>query len=206
MVREKGSKGEKNITIIQLWDWIHVPSTAVVFLHVCLMCRSPLQSQKRSSLKPWRAAFTAGPLTDVGASHADGCTHINTCIRALCQTGSVLSSATPRGKPAMTSPRGECRCRAGTGSESQEDGEADFAVPLTGCGRAQGWRSVSYTSELSWPGPASCGPALYINRLLWSPAAIRFMSLKKADGSGTLFSPRTVTEAILNIFQLRFKG
>lgn len=72
-----------------------------------LLCKA-FPWRKRSSLNPWRATFTASPLTDVGARHADGCTHINThaSIRASCQMGSVLSSATPRGKPAMTSPRG----------------------------------------------------------------------------------------------------
>lgn len=157
-LRQEGSKAEKknhNNPVLEQTPCsihrCHLPPLSVWCAF--LLKAKPLPSRKRSSGTLWRAAFTAGSLTDVWARHADGCTHVNThaCIRALCQTGSVLSSATPRGKPAMTSPRGvqvQGRDRKWvTGSLS----EADFAMPLTGCGRA-GWGSVSYTSLLSWAG------------------------------------------------------
>lgn len=87
----------------------------------CLMCRSlpkAFASWRRSSGKLWRATFTTGPLTDVWARHADGCTHINThaYIRTLHQMwrARLQEENLPWHHPE------ECRCRAGTGSESQE--------------------------------------------------------------------------------------
>lgn len=77
-------------------------------------------------------------------------------------------------------------------------GEADFAMPLTGCGRA-GLGSVTYTSSLSWLEPSGCGPALYINMLLSSPCAIRLMkrAFKITDGYGKRFFPIATGEAVL---------
>lgn len=87
----------------------------------CLLHKT-FASRKRSSLKLWRTAFNAGPLTDVWARHTDGCTHINThthaythyARRGVCSVVRLQEENLPWHHP------GECRCRAGTGSESQE--------------------------------------------------------------------------------------
>lgn len=164
---KKKKKEGKKITIIQCLDGVHVPSTTVLFLP-CLMFDVPLYSKQSLCLMEeviteaelWRAAFTTDPLTDVWARHADGCTHVNThaCIRTLCQTGSVLSGAAPRRKTCHDITQGSAGAGPGQEVSHRKLDEADFAMPLTGCGR-DGWRTVNYTSQLSWlepPGLWTC--------------------------------------------------
>lgn len=104
--REREKANGKNITIIQLWDWIHVPT--VLFLP-CLF-DVPFSSKSFCLMEEVIRKAMKG---HIHHRSSDWClsqacwwmyTHKHTCVHT--HIAPDVESATPRGKPAMTSPRG----------------------------------------------------------------------------------------------------
>ena len=125
--QRRKKKRRKRITIIPLWEWVNVPSSTILVLTCLFWCSYVLCSQ---SLYVTEEVITKYMKGHIHWTSIDWClcyimlidVHTQTYAHAYAHFArwGVCSAVRHQKENLPWHHPGECRCRAGTGSESQE--------------------------------------------------------------------------------------